>query len=213
MVVKGFKDTISWYDQNAEQYAQASLSGASPEEIKEFVSNLPKGAKVLDAGCGSGRDTHLLNREGMDTTGLDLSSGLIKVARRLFPDAKFVEGNMLNLEFEDNSFDGIWAHASLLHLETPEDVAAALKEFNRVLKTDGVMHVLVKAQIGDVKTAVVSDSLSNHDRFFQYFTTDEMTELLHNTGFQVSKIEKYKETDRNPKGRPEVEWILALAKK
>jgi len=213
MEIKGFKDTIEWYNQNAEQYAQASLNGASPEEIDDFVALLPKGAKVLDAGCGSGRDTNLLNQQGLNTTGLDLSSGLIEVAKKLFPDASFVEGNMLKMQFPDNSFDGVWAHASLLHLETPEDVQAALSEFNRVLKPDGIIHVLVKAQTGDSKTAVVSDSLSQHDRFFQYFTQDEVRQLLGGTGFNVTKLEQYKETDRSLKGRPEVEWILALATK
>lgn len=213
MQVKGFKDTIEWYNQNAEQYAQTTLQTASPEEIDQFAKLLPDRAKVLDAGCGGGRDTDLLSKKGLKVIGLDLSSGLIKVGRKTFPELEFVEGNMLSLPFPDSDFDGVWSHASLLHLETAEEVTQALQEFNRVMKQTAVLHVLVKAQIGEFKTAVVTDTLSKHDRFFQYFTQPELQNLLKESGFNLISIEQYKETDRNPKGRPEVEWILALARK
>ncbi len=213
MQVKGFKDTIEWYNQNAEQYAQATFQTASPEEIDQFAKLLPAGAKVLDAGCGAGRDTDFLSQKGLKATGLDLSSGLIQVARKTFPNLEFIEGNMLSMPFPDQDFDGLWSHASLLHLETVDDVKKALKEFNRVMKQSGVLHVLVKAQTGESKTAVVTDSLSKHDRFFQYFTKQEVENLLKDAGFDLISIEQYKETDKNAKGRPEVEWILALARK
>ncbi len=213
MKIEGFQDTIDWYNHNAEEYARITLKGASPEELAEFVAMLQPNSKVLDAGCGSGRDTNLLSEAGMNAVGLDLSEGLIKVARKLFPDGNFIEGNMLKLPFPDKSFDGVWAHASLLHFETQDDVIRALSEFSRILKPNGVIHVLVKAQTSNNKTAVVSDSLSKHDRFFQYFDQNEIKEILTKTGFEISKLEQYKETDRNPSGRPEVEWILSLARK
>lgn len=213
MKVKGFQDTIEWYNQNAGQYAQATFQTASSEEVDQFAKLLFEGAKVLDAGCGGGRDTDLLSKKGLKTVGLDLSSGLIKVARKTFPELEFVEGNMLSLPFPDSGFDGVWSHASLLHLETSDEVKKALQEFNRVVKQTAVLHVLVKAQTGESKTAVVTDSLSKHDRFFQYFTKSELQDLLKESGFEPISIEQYKEIDRNPKGRPEVEWILALARK
>jgi ubiquinone/menaquinone biosynthesis C-methylase UbiE len=213
MKVKGFQDTIDWYNQNAAQYAQSTLQTASAEEIDQFASLLFKQAKVLDAGCGSGRDTNLLSQKGLKTIGLDLSAGLIKVARDLFPDCEFIEGDLLDLPFPDAEFDGIWSHASLLHLETDTEVKTALREFNRVMKPSGILHVLVKAQTGAAKTAIVTDSLSNHDRFFQYFTQAELNKILKKTGFSLLSMEQYRETDKNPNGRPEVVWILALARK
>lgn len=213
MQVKGFKDTIEWYNQNADQYARTTFQTASPDEIDRFANLLFVGAKVLDAGCGGGRDTNLLTKKGLKVIGLDLSSGLIKVARKTFPELEFIEGNMLSLPFPDSDFDGVWSHASLLHLETSDEVKKALQEFNRVMKQSAVLHVLVKAQTGEFKTAVVTDSLSKHDRFFQYFTELELQNLLKESGFDLISIEHYKETDRDPKGRPEVEWILALTRK
>ena len=73
--------------------------------------------------------------------GIDLSKSLIEIARNKHPDIEFRQGNILNLPFEDESFDGVWAHASLVHLETTEEVVRALREFNRVLKPGGVMLI------------------------------------------------------------------------
>ena len=213
MDIKNFEDTIKWYDSNAEKYADTTEQHSSPEQIKDFIHLLPTNAKVLDAGCGGGRDTKLLQQAGANAMGLDLSSGLIDEAKKRNPKLNFIQGSFLELPFKDDSFDGVWAHASLLHLENVDDVKKSLSEFNRVLNPNGVLHILVKAQTGDEKTAVVSDSLSGHDRFFQYFTQQELKNLLQEQGFEGIKTEQYKETDKDPKGRPEVEWILSLSKK
>lgn len=216
MKVKGFQDTIEWYNQNAAKYADASIQSSSVhdrEQFENFISKLQQNAKVLDAGCGSGRDSNRFFQNGFEVTGIDLSHGLINEAKKRFQKITFIEGNLLALPFEKNSFDGIWSHASLLHLEKVEDVQKALQEFHRVLKKSGVLHVLVKAQKGKEKTAVVSDSLSGHDRFFQYFTVEEIKNLLETSGFGVEQIHQYNEADRNPGGRSEVEWIISLSRK
>ncbi len=212
MSVSGLEDTIKWYDEHAEQYAEAGATYFDLNHIKTFVSVFPKNAKVLDAGCGAGRDTALLQEEGLDVTGLDLSKGLLAVARHKFPEITFIEGNLLKLPFENDSFDGVWSNTSLLHLETVEDVRQALKEMNRVTRTGGVLHVVVKAQT-DSKTAVVADKLSGHDRFFQYFSADELKGLLAENGFRITSIKEYGETDTIPHGRPEVKLIWCLAQK
>ncbi len=67
--------------------------------------------------------------------------------------------------------------------------------------------------MGADKTAVVKDTFSNHERFFQYFTKEELEHLLTSAGFRIDQIEEYREIDRNPEGRPEVGLILALGKK
>jgi len=214
MTDMGLDDTIQWYDKNAEQYAKAGASYFDMHHIHTFANLLPKGARVLDAGCGSGRDANLLHSNvGLDVVGLDLSKGLLKVARKQFPEITFIEGNLLELPFEADSFDGVWSNTSLLHLESVEAVRQALSEMNRVLKPGGVLHVVVKAQTGDSKTAVVSDKLSGHDRFFQYFAVNEMNELLERSHFSMLSIKEYSEVETIPQGRPEVLLIWALARK
>jgi ubiquinone/menaquinone biosynthesis C-methylase UbiE len=202
--MNAFDNTIAWYDKHANEYAKNNRSRATLDQINEFAALLPKGAKVLDAGCASGRDTSLLSKKGLSVIGIDISKGLINVAKQSFPDLNFTEGNFLNLPFEKNSFDGVWAHASLVHFETLFDVKKSLSEFYRVLKIGGILHVLVKSTIGKNKTEIASDG-----RFFQYFSENEFKDLLQEASFNLLLIRKYSEANRDPK----TEWVLALAKK
>lgn len=208
--IKGFKDTIAWYDANAAQYATNIEKIPSRELLDRFAAAVGKGGKVLDAGCAAGRDCRLLKDRGLVPIGIDLSEPLIEIARNKHPDVEFRQGNILNLPLEDESFDGVWAHASLVHFETTEDVVKALKEFNRVLKLNGIIHVFVKQQSGKEKTSVISDKLSGHDRFFQWFTKYEVQQLLDKTGFAIIDLQDDYE---DPVGRDEVKWVVALAKK
>lgn len=207
--IQGFDDTIAWYNANAQKYAENIEDVPSLDYLDEFSDIVGKGTSVLDAGCASGRDTNLLHERGINAIGLDLSISLLNIARQRYPNLKFIEGNFLELPFQDTSFDGIWAHASLLHLESTEDVIKALSEFNRILKSGGVMHVFVKQQLGKDKTSIVSDKLSGHDRFFQWFSKNEMQNLLRKTQFAILKIE---DNIPDPAGRNEVKWIRVLAK-
>lgn len=213
MKISGTDDTIRWYNENAHHYAEVSASNVDLDQIDEFFAHLTPGSKVLDAGCGAGRDTELLSQKGLQVIGLDISTGLLEEARKRQPNREFIEGNILSLLFSENSFDGVWSHASLLHLETVNDVEQALSEFYRILKKPGVLHVLVKAQTGTEKTAIVSDALSGHERFFQYFTKSELEKLLTDAGFALIKTEHYNEAEKHAHGRAEVEWLVALAKK
>lgn len=213
MKVSGFDDTIAWYDQNAEEYAQVNARVADLDQIEELSSLLPENAAILDAGCAAGRDSKLFFDKGFRVTGVDISKGLLDVARKQFPEIDFINTSFLELPFDDQTFDAVWAHQSLLHLETQSDVEAALKEFYRVLKISGVLLILVKAQMGESKTAVVSDAFSGHDRFFQYFTKQEVVALLGKCKFSIIKVEEYRETDKNPNGRPEVGLIYSISKR
>lgn len=213
MEIHGFQDTIDWYNANAETYAESGIHNFDLNHIHTFVASLIPGANVIDLGCGPGRDTNLLAKEGLKVTGLDISDGLLRVARRDFPHLTFVEGNLFALPFSEESFDGAWSNASLLHLETIENVSTALREVYRVLKKGGIFHILVKAQTGTEKTAIVADTLSQHDRFFHYFTTDELSQLLQEAGFAIIHTKQYNETETIRGGRPEVELIWVLAQK
>lgn len=212
MAKHGLNETISWYDANSRQLADSSKAYFDLNHINSFASLLKPGAKVLDVGCGPGRDADLLTKAGLKVTGIDLSAGLISVAKDDFPNIDFIEGDMLNLPFGNYTFDGVWSNASVLHFETAEEVKKALSEMSRVLKKSGKLHLLVKAQTGE-KTAVVTDSLSGNDRFFQYFTPVELKHLLTDSGFELISCKEYSEIESQPHGRPEVKLIWCLASK
>lgn len=206
--ITGFKDTIAWYDANAQTYADALENVPSLELLNAFVASLPQGTRVLDAGCAAGRDSSIMKKLGFSPVGVDLSEGLLAQARKRHPDIDFVQGDFLHLPFEDDHFLGVWAHASLLHFETIEEVSKALEEFLRVLKPGGLLQLFVKEPPGTEKFSVVSDSLSGHDRFFQWFTVDEVRDLLEKAGYTIETIFG---AYQDPAGRQDVSWVCARA--
>lgn len=208
MDIRGFKDTIAWYDNNAEAYAASADKVNFEPRVDVFLEMFPPNPSILEAGCGTGREARLFHKKGAHVVGVDISDGLLEIARRESPEITYITANFVELPFEDNLFDGVWAHASLVHLETIEEVEQTLKEFNRVLKPDGLLYIYVKLQQGEEKTAIVSDSLSNHDRFFRYYTEDELADLLFGAGFNVQE----QVIEEDPHGREEVKWIRVIAR-
>ncbi|MDD5068250.1 MAG: class I SAM-dependent methyltransferase [Candidatus Pacebacteria bacterium] len=209
MKVEGFKDTIDWYDNNSEQYAKGLYEVSPTASIQAFLEHIPQDAYVLEAGCGPGRESKIFHEKGIKTVGIDMSEGLLEVARKMNPETEFVKGNFLELPFPDATFGAVWAHASLVHLETIEDAKKALEEFHRVLKSGGTLLVKVKAQTGEDKTAVVTDTLSKHDRFFRYYTPENMEALLIEAGFEIISNTMLEDDH----GRSEVKWIQVIVKK
>lgn len=207
----GFKDTINWYDRNAAEYANAAEKVLLREVIEKFFSMLPPSPRILDAGCGSGRDSRAMREKDAHVTGLDISHGLLEEAKKRSKnnDIDFVQGDMTQMPFENSLFDGVWSHASLVHLEKQEDVQNSLSEFNRVLKSGGALHIFVKMQQGKEETAVVADKVSNHDRFFRYYTEEKLRSQVSQAGFTDIDITKVPD----PHGREEVTWLKLFAKK
>ncbi len=209
MKIAGFKDTIDWYNLNANQYSKAIENIVLDHNIDKFISLIPPNSLVLDAGCSAGKDMNVLTQKGLHTVGVDLSSGLLKVGKEKYPSMSLIQANFLKLPFANNLFNGIWANSSLVHLETIEDVENTLTEFNRVLKDRGVLYTYVKAQTGSNETEVIKDKLSNHDRFFRYYTEDKVKTFLEASKFKIIDIGKEPDLSR----RPGVEWIVAFARK
>lgn len=207
----GFKKTIDWYEQNAEDYAGKIENSLETALLNRFVSKLKKGAVVLDAGCAGGRDCRIFKDKDLAPIGLDISRQLVKLAAKKNPDIEFKQGSFLSLPFTDNSFDGIWAHASLLHLEKITEVKKSLEEFCRVLKQGGVAHIFVKQQLGNKKTENISHTYSGEfKRFFRFFTKQEIETLLKEAGFRIIDIQ---DNYTSPDGRKEIKWIVVLAQK
>ena len=99
-----------------------------------FLKFIPKGGKILDAGCGSGRDTKYFLSLGYDVTAIDASEEMVKLSTQFTGQETFLL-NFYDLDFQ-NVFDGVWSIASLLHIPKNciEDV---FKSFTSALKPDG----------------------------------------------------------------------------
>lgn len=203
----GLQETINWYDEHASEYATKVDHIFNVDVYTAFTNKIIPKARILDLGCGSGRDAKHFFEDGYEVVGIDISQGLLNIAQKKNPDITFIKGSFLQLPFEDNTFDGIWAYASLVHLETTKDVLKALTECRRVLKPNGVMIVYVKQQLNTQKTSVVSDTLSDHDRFFRLYTATELKQYFKQTGFDIISI---KQNQKDSAGRNDVRWLLAL---
>jgi len=213
MKESGFKKTIDWYNSNAKTYAN-SISDKIPQyQIDEFVDAVGVDGYIPDAGCGGGRDSNLLSQKRLKTVGLDISEGLLAEARKNFPNLDFRLQSFINSDFKDAEFDGIWANLCLVHFENLEDTKNSFKEFNRVLKPSGYLHLVVKERVNRGETEVVTDAMTNHPRFFRFYTKDEINNYLTENNFEIIKNNKYQETDYYPNGRKGEYFLRILAKK
>lgn len=174
------KKTIAAYDQSPYKY-QASTEGMTPSKEFEHFIELLKGKTVLDAGCAFGRDTAAFSQEGLDVTGIDLSEGLLNKAKELYPTLNFQKMDVRSLDFKDESFDGVWSHATLLHLND-QDLSKALSEINRVLKPEGALFVSFKK--GEGSSEVVESFSSDAARFYNFKTFDALEPILDAAGFK-----------------------------
>jgi len=109
-------------------------------DFEIFKKYLKKGDRILDAGCGNGRLSEFLQKikPKIQYTGLDSSLALLKLAKKNYPEKKFVFGDMTHLPFSDESFDMVAAIAVFQHLPGEELRVKALGEVNRVLKNGGI---------------------------------------------------------------------------
>ncbi len=137
------KLNISTYDLIAEEYAAEAETRVSIIERDNFLNLIQPPGKLLDVGCASGKDGAYFQSLGFDVIGIDLSAELLKQAQKYHPELKTKLMDMRKLDFADKTFDAIWAHASLLHLER-KDLLPTIKEFYRVMKKNGICYILVK---------------------------------------------------------------------
>ena len=182
-------DTRSSYDAMAEAYADFvrheldtfPVARAMLAVFAELVL-AGGGGPVLDAGCGVGRICGHLGGLGLDVSGVDLSPGMLAIARRDHPDHAYTEGSLLALPAEDASYDGALAWYSLIHVP-PADQPRALAELHRVLRPGG--HLLLAFQVGD-EPSHRTDAAGIPVRLtFHRINLDAIQVLLRDAGFDV----------------------------
>ncbi|WP_372669692.1 class I SAM-dependent DNA methyltransferase [Amycolatopsis kentuckyensis] len=139
------------YDTVADSYAEAARDAldTSPWDravLGTFAELVGTTGQVGDLGCGTGRLTGHLASLGLDVFGVDLSPGMLAVARRAHPELRFEVGSLTALELEDGSLAGALAWYSLIHTP-PEQLPAVVAELARVLAPGG--RLLTAFQVGD----------------------------------------------------------------
>jgi len=173
-----FRDAAT-YDDIAGAYADRWFGLRLPEAMVRLTGRLARGERVLDAGCGPGRDVAWLSALGFDAIGVDLSAGMLREGLTRGVTAPLIQADMGHLPFKDSSFQGVWACASLLHIART-DALYVLQEFERVVHP-GYLYAMVKE--GEDQAWV--QGAWGERRFYVYWRPGEIQALIRQAGFEV----------------------------
>jgi len=174
------KETIDIYNQDAESIAQLH-STLIPHRVYELIQQyFIKNTATVDIGCGIGRDTQWLNKQGFLTIGVDASAGMLKQARQLFPDLLFNEDCLPELaSLSGLHFHNILCSAVLMHLDKAS-IEQACERLLNLLLPEGCLIITLrgtnqenKRENGKLYEAIDIESFS------QYFTQNNCEIMLY----------------------------------
>jgi len=158
--------TIDYYDKNATEYSESTIGVDFSATQERFLRYIPSHAKILDFGCGSGRDTKCFLDKGYDVDAIDGSKEFCRIA------SAYTGIDVKQMLFQDfaaiNEYDGIWACASILHLQK-DDLILVLHKMATALKNTGVIYASFKygTFFGE-----------RQGRYFTDFNEERLTEIL-----------------------------------
>lgn len=184
-------DLQTSYDTIAEEYAAEYLGELARKPfdrkmLEWLIERVGSHGLICDLGCGPGHVARYLKDHSAETCGVDLSPGMVKVARRLNPDITFEQGNMTDLSnTADGSYQGIAAFYSIVHLQRSL-LPKAFGELRRVLRDEGVLLLtfhIGKEQIHRDEWWGKAVSLD-----FLFFETAEIKSHLEQAGFELSEV-------------------------
>ncbi|MCR5691462.1 MAG: class I SAM-dependent methyltransferase [Eubacterium sp.] len=158
--------TLDYYNQRALEFVQGTLEVDFSNLQNQFMDLLPAGGRILDLGCGSGRDSKAFIDRGFQVIAVDGSEALCQMAEA-YIGQKVICSRFQDLQVEE-SLDGIWACASLLHLNRQE-VVEVLNKLTKNLKKGGIVYASFK--YGDFEG-------ERRGRFFMDMTEDSFGEIL-----------------------------------
>lgn len=157
---------IRYYNENARAYFDSTVALDMGKLYGPFLKHLRPGSKVLDAGCGSGRDSLFFKNQGFQVTAFDASKEMVKLASEL------LDQKVLLMSFEDLSlteqYDGIWACASLLHVKKTK-LSRVIAELAKHLKDGGVFYISFKYG---------REEYWKEGRYFNHLDEDTLKEIL-----------------------------------
>lgn len=188
--------TTEYYNRNARAYYGQTVKLDISNRSHQFLKLIPPNGNILDAGCGSGRDSLFFKQQGYSVVSFDISKELVVLASRLIGQ-EVLHMSFIDLNFE-NEFHGIWASASLLHVPQ-EEMDDVLEKLSRALKKNGVLYASFK--YGDMER-------TDGDRFFNDFNEEKLNLLMNR--HKSLKIEKYWITEDVRADRKNEFWMNVL---
>jgi len=190
------------YDEIAGEYHAGRSRFDHRKELREFVGLLPMKARVLDVGCGAGVPVaRFLVECGFEVVGIDFSENMLRLGRKNVPEAKFVKKDMTKLDFPADSFDGVIAFYSIIHV--PREKHSSLSDsFRRILKPEGIMLVCLGPDEWEA-----TDEYLGTTMFWSQYSPEKSLQLVKDAGFQTISDQI------RVRGGEKHYWILARNKK
>ena len=192
-------NTITYYNENAKQFIDGTIAVDFSENQNLFLELLPAGGRILDFGCGSGRDTKYFFAHGYQVDALD---GSLELCRAASEYTGIPVKHMLFQELTDvEVYDGIWACASVLHVKKAE-LAEIFDRMCTATKTGGIIYVSFK--YGDFEG-------ERNGRYFTDMTESSVEDLLQS--IPALKVEKQWVTGDVREGRGDERWLNVILRK
>ncbi len=191
--------TIEYYEINASAFIESTIGADVSGLYKPFEDLLVPGCRILDLGCGSGRDSNYFANKGYDVVAADPSPSMCAQTRSL------VNIPVFKMKAEDiqfsNEFDAVWACASLLHV-SKDDQTETLRAIGTALKPGGICYCSWK--YGDKERVV-------EGRTFVDFTEKTFRKVLER--ISMFSEEKIWITNDVRISRQDQKWLNVLIKK
>ncbi|MBP6889804.1 MAG: class I SAM-dependent methyltransferase [Candidatus Moranbacteria bacterium] len=189
------RKTAETYDKIASLYSNTRVAHFWVDEF-DFFKSIFDGNKVIDFGCGEGRDAIIFIQNGFDYTGVDISEGMLQIARERVSGGVFQQADFSKVNCAAGAFDGFWAAASFIHVPK-KDVHTVLWEAKRVTKVGGVGFISMKEKREMDEGMVDEDKYGGISRYFSFYTQDEFKRILEENGFSILKFATYVEGKNN----------------
>ena len=191
-------NNIEYYNKNAEAFFEGTVNADMSLWRDKFEKYVISGGRILDAGCGSGRDSKAFIQHGYSVVAFDASKEMCRMA------SEFIGQEVWQMKFDEISFneefDGIWACASLLHV-SGEKMTKTLENLHKALIKSGIIYVSFK--YGDGVRV-------RGERTFTDYTEISVKSLLNEAGFEI--LECGVTSDIRP-GREAETWVNVIARK
>ncbi len=170
--------TIDYYNSNADDYYQNTIDADLDAARSRFTAYLPTGARIIDMGCGSGRDVLAFRSLGFKAAGLDASEDMVQMAKEHL-EIPVIAADM-STWIADEPYDGIWCCASLMHLGD-DDCRRFFSNLRCNLKPGGVLYISVKSGI--------ETGMDAAGRYMKNFTEEDVQELADMAeGLRISEL-------------------------
>jgi len=192
------------YSKIARKYHQQRAVYENKLLLTKIMNNVPKGARVLDLGCGAGKPVaKTLADSGYKVTGIDFAAGMVKLAKKQVPNAKFVKMDMTHLKFKDNSFDAAVSFYAIIHVPR-EKHAKVYKQLHRIVKPDGILFVNCS---GPDAWESYEKNYMGVPMFWSFYAPQKTLSIIKKAGFKIlwSKVLAI--------GGEKQYWVLAKNKK